>query len=75
MKVTETLEMYRYPRTVQLEILQMYRMDYLLQGHINSAVREVTRECVSKWIVLCGVGDQLVQDHLGLQPNGSWLIS
>ena len=75
MKVTETLEMYRCPRTVQLEILQMYRMDYLLQGHINSAVREVNRECVSKWIVLCEVGDQLVQDHLGLQPNGSWLIS
>ena len=50
MKVTETLQMYRYPRTVQLEILQMYRIDYLLQGHINSSVREATRECVSKWI-------------------------
>ena len=52
MKVTETLQMYRYPRTVQLEILQMYRIDYLLQRHINSSVREATRECVSKWIGL-----------------------
>ena len=51
-KVTETLQMYRYPRTVQLEILQMYRIDYLLQRHINSAVREATREHVSKWIGL-----------------------
>ena len=52
MKVTETLQMYRSPRTVQLEIVQMYRIDYLLQRHINSAVREATRECASKWIGL-----------------------
>ena len=52
MKVTETLQMYRYPITVQLEILQTYRIDYLLQRHINSAVKEATRECVSKWIGL-----------------------
>jgi len=29
-------------------------MDDLLQRNINSAVREATRECVSKWIG-CGV--------------------
>ena len=45
----EALQMYRHPRAVQLERFYkctdiQERIDYLLQRHVNSAVREATRD-------------------------------
>ena len=43
-QMKEALQMYRYPRAVQLERFYKERIDYLLQRHVNSAVREATRD-------------------------------